>query len=253
MIKIAICDDEPQELVHEAELLIQYAGEHYEYQLKISTFSSPLEMLSVISEKGSFDILLLDVYMAGMLGTEAARELRALGDNAEIIFLTTSKEHALTAFEVDAAKYLVKPYSVQDFFAAMDKVMKRIAVNESRIFTIKTAQGITKLATHEVVFTETNKNNYQTIHTVQGKTLTVRMTSTELFELLAQDPSFVKCGAAFNINLKYIRQISRETILFDTGQRLYIPYRIYPQLKEEFLCYQLSDSDSNGIRERGGS
>jgi len=232
MLQIAICDDEPQELVRAETLLMQYAGEHNQYELKISTFTAPLELLTAISEKGGFDVLLLDIYMAGMLGTDAARELRSLGDNAEIIFLTTSRQHALTAFEVDAAQYLVKPYSTQDLFAALDKALHR-----------KTSAGITKLSTHEVVFTETSKNNYQTIHVAKGEPLLTRMTSLELFALLSQDKSFVKCGASFNVNLKYIRYISKDVIQFDTGEHLPIPSRIYGKLKEEFLSYQVGDTD----------
>lgn len=40
-----------------------------------------------MEEQGGFDIVLLDVYMAGMLGTDAARELRQLDDAGEIIFI----------------------------------------------------------------------------------------------------------------------------------------------------------------------
>lgn len=243
MLQIAICDDDPQELVRAETLSKQYAGEHNQYELKISTFDAPLELLTAISEKGGFDVLLLDIYMDGMLGTDAARELRNLGDKAEIIFLTTSRHHALTAFEVDAAQYLVKPYLPQDLFAALDKVLHRIAGNENKTFTLKTSAGITKLSTNEVVFTETSKNNYQTIHVAKGEPLLTRMTSLDLFALLSQDKSFVKCGASFNVNLKYVRYISKDIIQFDTGERLPIPGRIYGKLKDEFLSYQVGDTD----------
>lgn len=243
MLQIAICDDEPLELARAETLLMQYVREHNQYELKISTYSAPLELLTVSSEKGGFDVLLLDIYMAGMLGTDAARELRSLGDKAEIIFLTTSRQHALTAFEVDAAQYLVKPYSSQDLFAALDKVLDRIAGNENKTFTLKTSTGITRLSTHEVVYTETSKNNYQTIHVAKGEQQLTRMTSLELFVLLSQDKSFVKCGASFNVNLKYVRYISKDMIQFDTGEYLPIPSRVYGKLKDEFLSYQVGDTD----------
>lgn len=109
MVNIALCDDELKELDYAHNLLKQYMYEHLEYEIKIYSFSAPLELLSYVEEHGAFDVLLLDIYMAGMLGTDAARELRRHGDDGEIIFLTTSKDHSLDAFEVDAAQYLVKP------------------------------------------------------------------------------------------------------------------------------------------------
>lgn len=240
-MKIAICDDEPLELAGAEKLLMQYSNEHLQYEIKISTFSAPLELLTFISQNGGFDVLLLDIYMSGMLGTEAAKELRSLGDNVEIIFLTTSRQHAITAFEVDASNYLVKPYHSQDLFIALDKVIGRIAINENKTFTLKTSAGITKLSTYEVVFTQTSKNNYQSIHMAKGEVLLTRMTSLELFELLSQDKSFVKCGASFNVNLKYVRYISKDMVLFDTGEKLPIPSRVYAKLKNAFLNYQLGD------------
>lgn len=243
MIRIAICDDEPQELVNAQAILSKYAFEHSEHEIKTCSFSAPLELLSYVSEQGGFDVLLLDVYMAGLLGTDTARELRQLGDEVEIIFLTTSKDHAIDAFEVDAAQYLVKPYAETGLFAALDKVIGRINVDRRVQITLKTSEGITRLSPRDVVFTETGRNNCQIIHSMKGKPLEVRMTATELFELLSPNKYFIRCGASLNLNLKYIRQISKDAITFDTGARLTYPYRAYQKLKEEFLHFQMSPED----------
>jgi len=239
MTSIAICDDELQELERANNFLARYIQEHPQYEITIHSFSAPLELLSYVAEHGGFDILLLDIYMAGMLGTDAARELRNLGDDGDIIFLTTSRDHALDAFEVDAAQYLVKPYVESQIFAALDKVIKRQNVERREMITLKTSEGITRIAPRNVVFTETGRNNYQIIHTIQGKKLEVRMTASELFELLSQNKYFVRCGVSINLNLKFIRQISKDAITFDTGEHLAYPYRSYQKLKEAFLRFQM--------------
>ena len=239
MIRIAICDDELQELERTYKVLTEYMQKHTQYQTIISSFSAPLELLSYMEEQGGFDILLLDIYMDGMLGTDVAREMRHLGDNGEIIFITSSREHAIEAFEVDAVQYLLKPYSEKSMFAVLDRVMQRINTERREIVTLKTSEGISRLSIRDVVFTETGRNNYQTVHLIQGKKLEVRMTATELFELLSQNKFFVRCGASINLNLKYVRQISRNTIIFDTGEHLPYPYRSYQNLKESFLRFQM--------------
>lgn len=239
MASIAICDDESQELESVHSFLTRYIQEHPQYEITIHYFSAPLELLSYVEEHGGFDIYLLDVYMAGMLGTDAARELRLLDDNGEIIFLTTSRDHAIEAFELEAAQYLIKPYAEAGIFAALDKIMQRINRDRRVIVTLKTSDGITRLAIRDVVFTETGRNNYQIIHTIQGEKMEVRMTATEIFELLSQNKFFVRCGSSINLNLKYIRQISKDTITFDTGEHLAYPYRTYQKLKEEFLHFQM--------------
>jgi DNA-binding LytR/AlgR family response regulator len=243
MIKIAICDDELQEVERTHGFLTRYMQKHPQYEITIHSFSAPLELLSYVEERGGFDILLLDIYMAGMLGTDAARELRQLEDNGEIIFITTSRDHAIEAFEVEAAQYLIKPYDEARIFAALDRVIQRVNRDRRVSITLKTSEGISRLAIRDVVFTETGRNNYQIIHTILGKKLEVRMTATEIFELLSQNKFIVRCGASINLNLKYIRQISKDTITFDNGEHLAYPYRAYQKLKEAFLRFQMSTED----------
>lgn len=243
MISIAICDDQLEELQRAHGFLTRYVQEYPEYDITITSFTAPLELLSHVEEYGGFDILLLDVYMAGMLGTDAARELRQIDDKGEIIFLTTSRDHAMDAFEVDAAQYLVKPYTESTIFSALDKVLNRIKVERRHLITLKTSDGMVRLFTRNVVFTETGRNNYQVIHTIDGEKVEVRMTSTELFELLLPAKFFVRCGASININLKFIRQITKDTIIFDSGEQLAYPYRAHQKLKAAFLSFQMSTDE----------
>jgi len=243
MIKVAICDDESQEYERVKKYLIKYLQEHPQYEAKIVCYSAPLELLSCVEEHGGFDIYILDVYMAGMLGTDAARELRKFSDNGEIIFLTTSRDHAIDAFEVDASQYLIKPYTEITFFSALDKVFNRLNVERRHIITLKTSGGIVRLFTRNIVFTETSRNNYQIIHTIHGEKLEVRMTTSELFEMISQTKNFVRCGASININLRYVRQIRKDMIIFDSGENLTYPYRSYQIIKEEFLRFQMSPDD----------
>ena len=243
MIKIAICDDEPEEIERAHNFLRNYIQEHPQYDIQIVAFFAPLELLAYVEKNGSFDIFLLDVYMAGMLGTDAARELRQIDDKGEIIFVTSSRDHALDAFEVDASKYLIKPYTESNIFSALDKVLKRLNVERRHMITLKTSEGIVRVFSRDIVFTETGRNNYQIIHTIKGEKIVVRMTVAELFELLLPAKFFVRCGVSINLNLKYIRQIRKDSIIFDSGEHLAYPYRAYKKLKEEFLSFQMSTEE----------
>ena len=93
MLHIAICDDAPQELERAGSLLKKYACEHMHYEIKIQSFSAPLELLTHVAEKGSFDVLLLDIYMPALLVRSGAGTA-SQGDKCQIIFLTTSRDHA---------------------------------------------------------------------------------------------------------------------------------------------------------------
>ena len=239
MIRIAICDDEWQERERAQQLLDTYVKARPQYEIKAALFAAPLELLSSVEEHGGFDLYLLDVYMDGLLGTDAARELRQLDNSGDIIFLTSSRDHALDAFEVNASQYLTKPYTESTFFAALDKVFSRMNAERRHMVTLKTPEGMVRLFVRNVVFAESGRNNYQIIHTIQGEKIEVRMTAAALFELLMPGKSFVRCGASLCLNLRFIRQITKDAIIFDSGEQVAYPYRANQKLKEAFLRFQM--------------
>lgn len=73
------------------------------------------------------DLVLLDVRMPGMGGIEVARALT--GHVPFIIFVTAFDEYALSAFEVHAIDYLLKPVERERFVAAIERA--RVLVSSS--------------------------------------------------------------------------------------------------------------------------
>lgn len=235
MLRIAVCDDMPDELRRADGLLRQYARERPQYELKTALFSSPLELLAHTAEQGGFDVLLLDVYMPGILGTDTARELRAMGDNCQIIFLTTSRDHAVDAFSLNAAHYLVKPYSEKEFFAAFDKALNSLAQRSAAI-TVKSTDGIRRVELSRLVYAEAS-NHLQRLYLSDGGTVCVRKSSAELFELLEEEPRFYKCGSTYIINMDYIAELTSGNVAFSTGSKIPIPGRKYAEFKKRYMDY----------------
>jgi len=217
-------------------LLKKYTCEHPQYEIKTVSFSSPLELLAHVAKNGGFNIVLLDVYMPGFLGTEAARELRAMGDNCRIIFLTTSRDHAIDAFSLDAAHYLVKPYSENEFFSALDRAMDKLTIKDSMSISVKSTDGIHRIELSKLVYSETSNHN-QSLYLLDGRMISTRKSSSELFELLEADPRFYKCGSTYIINMDYIAELSAKNVVFSTGAKIPILSRKYMELKKMYMDY----------------
>ena len=71
------------------------------------------------------ELVFLDVQMPGLLGTDV---LRRLERPPFVIFTTAYSEHAVTAFELGAVDYLLKPFGPTRLAAAMERV--RAALGE---------------------------------------------------------------------------------------------------------------------------
>ncbi|MCD6654268.1 MAG: LytTR family DNA-binding domain-containing protein [Sulfurovum sp.] len=69
-----------------------------------------------------FDLVLLDINMPKTNGLELGYELRYHRTDLAIIFQTAYSEHTLKAFDVGAAGYLIKPYSIQQLQNNMERI-----------------------------------------------------------------------------------------------------------------------------------
>lgn len=70
------------------------------------------------------EFVFLDVQMPGLLGTDV---LRRLERPPFVIFTTAFSEHAVTAFELGAVDYLLKPFGPARLAAAMERVRSALA------------------------------------------------------------------------------------------------------------------------------
>ncbi|HSI46860.1 MAG TPA: response regulator, partial [Ideonella sp.] len=71
------------------------------------------------------DLVLMDIQMPGMTGLEVVKALRQDGLQTAVVFTTAYDEHALTAFELHAVDYLLKPFSRARFDEAIEHALAR--------------------------------------------------------------------------------------------------------------------------------
>jgi two-component system, LytTR family, response regulator AlgR len=69
-----------------------------------------------------FDAVLLDIRMPGADGLALAQAMRMLEQPPAVIFVTAHAEHAVEAFELEAADYLTKPVRLERLQMALQKV-----------------------------------------------------------------------------------------------------------------------------------
>lgn len=83
------------------------------------------QALAWVAEHGC-DLVLLDIHMPGLNGTQLAARLRDLPHPPAIVFVTAHAEHALQAFDLDAVDYLTKPVRRERLQAALQRVAQRL-------------------------------------------------------------------------------------------------------------------------------
>lgn len=235
MLHIAVCDDE-QRYLHDVNRLLDEYGAAHGTELVATAFSLPFDLSERVESGAEFGLYLLDVYMPGMTGIELAGQLRRIGIEAPIVFFTTSREHALEAFGVGAAGYLVKPFEREAFFRTLDSVTSRSESEHRRNILLRVDGEVRSVAVRDTLYCEAHRND-QCISLADGSNVRLRMTTGELFALLARSGNFVRCGAAYILNLAKLRRLSPRSALTADGAENPVPWGAYAELKTAYYDF----------------
>jgi DNA-binding response OmpR family regulator len=131
--KILIVDDE-KDLCE----ILQFNLESEGFDIDIA-YSGEEALKKSIKE---FDLILLDVMMAGMTGYKVANVIRKeMNLSTPIIFLTAKGEEndILTGFNVGGDDYISKPYSIKEVIARVKAILKRgiKTTSDSKVIAFK--------------------------------------------------------------------------------------------------------------------
>jgi len=192
-LKIAVCDDDSQELERISSFIDTYKRES-KVPLICKTFQSATELISSMGS-GDYDILLLDILMPGINGMQAAHEIRAFDAGVKIVFFTSSPEFAVESYAVKAYDYILKPVSKDKLFSILDAVMAEEQKSLEGL-TVKTQLGMARILFSRLAFVEImNKKLY--FHLADGSVQEVTASLAAFEEELLARAEFVKVHRSY--------------------------------------------------------
>lgn len=184
-----------------------------------------------------FDAAFLDIYMPGVSGVEAARELRAFDSACLLIFTTTSTDHALEGFQVRAMHYLVKPFTEAEIDRLTDEILARLP-RPDRYINVKISGGDVRLGYRSIVYAEHFAHMIH-IHTPAKKTLTTRMAFKEFAAPLREDARFFICGRGAIANLEHAADFEDAAFIMDEGSRVLVSREQEKSARQAFMEFLL--------------
>jgi DNA-binding LytR/AlgR family response regulator len=126
-----IIDDEPL-----AQRVIERYAENISFLEIVQKCNSAIEAIEVLHNR-EVDLLFLDINMPRLSGMDFLKTLK----NPPLVIITTAyAEFAIQGYELDVVDYLMKPFSFDRFYKAIQKAEEMIKGREQRYSEYKEAE-----------------------------------------------------------------------------------------------------------------
>lgn len=229
MINAIAIDDEPLAL----QLVAGYIEKTPGLNLA-GKFDNPLDAFEYMS-KESVDMIFVDIQMPDLNGIEFTR---AITKGPKVIFTTAYEKYALEGFKLDVVDYLLKPFSYDEFFNAVQKALRLIKLEQkndpvqvetnNQFLFLKSEYKIRRINFDEILYIEGLKD-YVKVYLKNDPKPVLSLTSLKLLECKLPDTKFMRVHRSFIVNLGRIETIERSRIIFG---KVFIP--VSDQYKEKF-------------------
>ena len=189
-IHCLVVDDEPL-----ARQIIEQYCSHLPQLKVVGSCSNALEAKQILQgDEVNVDLIFLDINMPVLDGIAF---LKTLKHPPHIIFTTAYKEYATDAFDLSVTDYLVKPFSLERFILAIDKVISKQRSHAPGYIFIKADGKIYQILFDELLYAEANGNYTRLV--LQQQTLLPAMTFLAMEEMLPS-AQFIRVHRSFIIN-----------------------------------------------------
>lgn len=233
MITVAICDDSAQERETMRSYVETYCKEKIA-ECSISTFESAEDLINDKMASHS-DAILLDIYMNGMDGMTCAKLLRDNGYTGCFVFITTSREHAIDGYAVEALDYLTKPVTYPRMCKAMNRVFRNCEGALTSI-TVSVDGKQTLLLLRDIYYIETG-NNHNTLLHLTGGIINSTTLISDIDALLQPYPNFLRCHRSYLINMNYVERVDDGMVIMQDGSHVLLPVRRLAETKRQIIDY----------------
>ncbi len=232
MIKVLAIDDEPLAL----QQLARYI-EQIPYLDLVAECQSAVEARHIIEEE-TIDAVFVDINMPDLNGMDFVRSLSA---PPMVVFTTAYSEYAIEGFKVNAIDYLLKPFGLDDFKRAANKVKEQYdlrntatvsSVDEDDALFLKTEYKVVRINIGDIRYVEGMSEYLRIYLDDRPKPLIVLLSMKKLEERLPSH-TFMRIHRSYIINLRKIQEVNKNRVIMDADT--YLP--IGDMYKDTFNAY----------------
>jgi DNA-binding LytR/AlgR family response regulator len=228
MIRCLAIDDEPLALQQIAAYINKVPFLELAAQCQ-----SALEARQFLSDD-RVDAIFCDINMPDLNGMDFVKSLTA---PPLVVFTTAYSEYAIEGFKVNAVDYLLKPFGMQEFMRAANRLQERLSIPASApaetddTLFLKTDYRIVKVNIPDIRYVEAMSEYLKVWIEGEAKPIITLLSMKKMEERLPDN--FMRVHRSYIINLDKIQEVNKNRVIMDADT--YLP--IGDLYKEAFQAY----------------
>lgn len=233
MVNICLCDDN-RVILQKCKDCLKKTAEKYDFDIYIKTFTCGEEIIHYFESfsENHIDIIFMDIIMDQLSGVETSRQLRDKGYAGEIIYLTSSNEFAVDAYDTFPFYYLMKNEYAKKLEEVFLQALRRKKEKFKDEILCKKGTVIKRIQLDDIQFIEVYGRNI-IIH--KQKDVFEFMANMELIEEKIRDKGFLRTNRSYIVNLKYVKNIVKNKLEMYSGKLIPLSPKYSLEVKKEIL------------------
>ena len=219
-MRIALVDDEVSQLYQLRDLISEELNELINNAAhKIDGFRSGPSFLDHWTA-GSYDVVILDIFMNGMIGVDVAKKIRETDQDVKLVFCSRSNEFAAESYQVNAQYYLLKPATK----GSVSNMLKRLNLEFIQLAQVVTLPDGHPIILRRLLYTEYN-NHVVTLYFKGGETYRIRANHTQIEELLCGYGYVYSPTKGMLVNFHEVTRMTEDSFRLSDGSSVPISRR----------------------------
>lgn len=234
-LQVALCEDSDEE---QKKLLAILAESKIATQTTV--FANGEDFLKEY-RYGKYDLLLMDIYMGGMTGVEVVTEIRKTDESLIVAFITTSTDHTLAGYRLNAIKYIEKPVKKKAVLELLE--LTQLKKESAPRLALKKGGKEISIPFERILYVE-QKDRALYLNLTGGEVLQVNGKLDEIQPQFVMQPNlhlqpFFRCHKSYLVNLTHVAELDKWLMQFimKEGGAVYIRRENMGKAKKAFEAY----------------
>lgn len=237
VIRIAIVDDEYDQIQKMNQVVSGFFTER-KIAISIDLFTSGEDLLNADT---MYDILFLDIKMAGIDGIETGQRFRVNNKNASMFYITSYQDYIQQSMTIHPFAFIVKPFTDEEVHKNLDDYLKYKYCNKNKpkeLFMIDTIDDRHFNVSMDEIMYFSYKGERITAVFMKDSSFEIKNSLTAIYEKLNHD-YFVIPHRSFIVNLQHIKEIDGKSknIVMKNGDLIFIARGKYNDIINSLSSY----------------